>query len=294
MTTVPPLYLLKQESPKKRLLVYFFTRPNAEHYLRELALLLRVDPANLSRDLQRLIKEGIFRSRTQGNLKFFSLNRNYSLYEEMRSMITKTAPVGVVVPLKNPKANAYVIAGPNGAGKTTFAKTFLPEYLNCKVFVNADLIAGGIAPFAPGEAAIKAGKLLLDEIRSTAKRGVDFGFETTLSGRSHIHLFRELIRQGYALHLFFLWLPSVEISLKRIRERVARGGHNIPEPVARRRFHRGIENLFLRYNELLASWIIFDNSGTDPKIIAYRGKEKSVTVLEEESFLRIKKEAGVL
>ena len=184
-----------------------------------------------------------------------------------------------------------MIAGPNGAGKTTFAKTFLPE-LGCKIFVNADLIAGGIAPLAPEEAAIKAGKLLLNEIRSTAKKGVNFGFETTLSGRSHIHLFQELAQQGYAIHLFFLWLPSVEISLKRIGERVARGGHHIPEPVARRRFYRGIENLFLRYNEILSSWIIFDNSGNEPKTIAYRNEEKTVKVLEDEPFLKLKKMAG--
>ena len=285
MTTILPLYLLKQDSPKRRLLVYFFTRPQAEHYLRELALVLSVDPANLSRDLQKLEREGVFRSRIQGKLKYFSLNKSYPLYEEMRSIIEKTAPAGLSA--IKARANAYIIAGPNGAGKTTFAKTFLPEYLNCKLFVNADLIAGGIAPFAPAEAAIRAGKLLLDEIRSTAKRGVDFGFETTLSGKSHTHLFQELIQNGYALHLFFLWIPSVEISLKRIAERVARGGHHIPEPVARRRFRRGIQNLFHRYNDLLASWVIFDNSKPEPETIAYR--EKETVVLNRKAFSKIQK-----
>ena len=291
MTTIPPLYLLKQDSPKRRLLAYFFTRPVAEHYLRELALLLSIDPANLSRHLQRLEKDGIFCSRTQGKLKYFSLNKNYPFYAELKSMIAKAVPTGVVAP-KGPHANAYIIAGPNGAGKTTFAKTFLPDYLNCRIFVNADLIAGGIAPFAPKDAAIKAGKLLLEEIRSTAKRRVDFGFETTLSGRSHPHLFRDLIQSGYDLHLFFLWIPTVEISLKRIAERVARGGHDIPEPVARRRFHRGIENLFLRYNEFLSSWAIFDNSGPDPQTIAYREKDKDAVILEKEAYMKMQKMAG--
>ena len=293
MTTLPPLYLLKGDSLKKRLLVYFFTHPDAEHYLREIGLLINADPANLSRNLQRLEREGIFQSRSQGNLKHFSLNKKYSLYGEMRSIIEKTAPSGFVTP-KERCASAYVIAGPNGAGKTTFAKTFLPEYLDCKVFINADLIAGGIAPLAPDQAAIKAGKLLLSEIRGTAKRGVDFGFETTLSGRSHANLFRELAQAGYAIHLFFLWIPNVEISLKRIAERVRRGGHDIPEQAARRRFYRGIENLFKLYDSLVSSWIIFNNSGAEPETIAYRAETKEVTVVNQESFSKIKKVAGIL
>ncbi len=76
----------------------------------------------------------------------------------------------------------YIIAGPNGSGKTTFAKLFLPDYVNCPNFVNADLIAQGLAPFNPNAAAIKAGKLVLQQVYEYAKRGVDFAFETTLSG----------------------------------------------------------------------------------------------------------------
>jgi len=51
----------------------------------------------------------------------------------------------------------YIIAGPNGAGKTTFAREFLPNYAGCKNFVNADLIAQGMAPFSPETAAMRAG-----------------------------------------------------------------------------------------------------------------------------------------
>ena len=233
--------------------------------------------------------EGIFRSRNQGNLKYFSLNRDYPLYEEMRSMIEKTAPRELSS--RESTSSVYVIAGPNGAGKTTFAKTFLPRYLDCKVFVNADLIAGGLAPFAPEQVALKAGKLLLEEIKQTAKRGADFGFETTLSGKSYVRLFGDLIRSGYAIHLFFLWIPNVEISIKRIRERVRRGGHDIPEPVVRRRFYRGIENFFNVYQRFLSSWVIFDNSTPEPETIAYRSGQKQV-VISERSFAKIKSLAG--
>ena len=58
----------------------------------------------------------------------------------------------------------YIIAGPNGSGKTTFARLFLPGYVSCPNFVNADLIAQGLAPFEPRRAAIKSGKLVLEQI----------------------------------------------------------------------------------------------------------------------------------
>ena len=79
----------------------------------------------------------------------------------------------------------YIIAGPHGAGKTTFAREFLPNYADCNNFVNADLIAQGMAPFSPETAALRAGRAMLGEIRSFAQRRVSFAFETTLSGRSH-------------------------------------------------------------------------------------------------------------
>ena len=74
--------------------------------------------------------------------------------------------------------NVYIIAGPNGSGKTTFAVKFLPEYAKCPIFINADLIARGLSPFSPGAAAIKAGKLVLEQIRQFANQGLDFAFET--------------------------------------------------------------------------------------------------------------------
>jgi predicted ABC-type ATPase len=84
----------------------------------------------------------------------------------------------------------YIIAGPNGAGKTTFAREFLPNYADCRNFVNADLIAQGMAPFSPETAAIRAGRMMLGEIQALATRRESFAFETTLSGRSYMPLLR--------------------------------------------------------------------------------------------------------
>src|SRR4030095_491193 len=75
-----------------------------------------------------------------------------------------------------------IIAGPNGAGKTTFARQFLPNEADCPIFVNADLIAAGLSPFNPEGAAIRAGRLMLEEIKNHVHRGENFAFETTLSG----------------------------------------------------------------------------------------------------------------
>lgn len=165
-------------------------------------------------------------------------------------------------------ANVYIIAGPNGAGKTTFAREFLPNYADCRNFINADLIAEGIAPFSPRTAAVRAGRLMLEEISRSMKRVEDFGFETTLSGRSYLNLMRKLKKRGYGVHIFYLWVPTVELSLGRIRERVLSGGHDVPETVVRRRFERSIRNFLVNYRPLADSWTLYDNTGGVPQMIA--------------------------
>jgi predicted ABC-type ATPase len=138
--------------------------------------------------------------------------------------------------------NVCIIAGPNGAGKTTFARKFLPIFAVCKNFVNADLIAQGMSPFSPELAAIRAGKLMFGEIDYFSRRGVDFGFETTLSGLAHLKLIRNLKRDSYRINIFYLWVPSADVAVSRVRERVSGGGHNIPEEVVRRRYDRSLRN----------------------------------------------------
>ena len=117
--------------------------------------------------------------------------------------------------------------------------------------------------------AFRAGRLMLYEIEALAKRRLDFGFETTLSGRSHLALIRDLKKRGYAVHLFFLWVPIVDLALSRVRHRVLRGGHDVPASIVRRRFERSIRNFLLHYHRLANSWILFDNSGDVPDIIAF-------------------------
>ena len=186
--------------------------------------------------------------------------------------------------------NVYIVAGPNGAGKSTFARLFLPEYADCQEFVNADLIAAGLSPFNPGGLAIQAGRLMLERVEALARTGVDFGFETTLAGRGYTSLLRRLKDSGYRIHVFFLWLPSVEMALARVRDRVLAGGHAVPEDVVRRRFSRGLANLFKLYAPLLDSWLVFDNAQEQPRIVALCLASDRF-VLDSEVFGRIEREA---
>lgn len=96
-----------------------------------------------------------------------------------------------------------IIAGPNGAGKTTFARTFLPEEAQCPRFINADLIAAGLSPFAPEAAAIRAGRLMLTEIGECVDRRENFAFETTLAGRGYRRHIRRWRAMGYQVSLYF-------------------------------------------------------------------------------------------
>ena len=159
-----------------------------------------------------------------------------------------------------------IIAGPNGEGKTTFAREFLPTDAELPNFVNADLIAAGVSPFAPDLAAFKAGRIMLETIADYAKRGESFSFETTLSGLSYVQMIPLWRSSGYSVKLFFLSLPDVEMAIERVAIRVKQGGHHVPEDVIRRRFAHGIEN-FERYKLLVDDWQMYDNSGAPPVLL---------------------------
>jgi predicted ABC-type ATPase len=171
------------------------------------------------------------------------------------------------MPRRTTHPNCYIIAGPNGAGKTTFATEFLPLYANCRNFINADLIARGLSPFDPDAGMLRAGRTVLERIAEFTQARTEFAFETTLSGRSYVPLLRGVKKAGFRLHMFYLWIPSPELALLRIRDRVASGGHNVPERDVRRRFGRTLGNLFTLYRPLLDTLHFFDNSSDTPRLI---------------------------
>jgi predicted ABC-type ATPase len=166
-----------------------------------------------------------------------------------------------------------IVAGPNGAGKTTFAKRFLPKEAGFLEFVNADLIAQGLSPFAPGRAAIRAGRIMLERIAEHVRNRHSFAFETTLAGLNYARHIPRWRKMGYHVRLVFLSLPFADSAVARVRMRVAQGGHDVPEQIIRRRFDSGLRNFRNTYQTLVNAWDLYDNSASVPRLIA-SGKNK--------------------
>lgn len=160
-----------------------------------------------------------------------------------------------------------IIAGPNGAGKTTFAQEFLPQEAGCPIFINADLIAAGLAPFAPETAALRAGRLMLEEMRRHFVARESFAFETTLAGRSYAAMIDQWRMAGYRIKLIFLSLQNSDEAIARVAERVRQGGHDVPEDTIRRRFHAGLTNFQNLYAPKVDAWVLYDNTGSEPVVL---------------------------
>lgn len=171
-----------------------------------------------------------------------------------------------------PRPKIIVIAGPNGAGKTTFAREFLPHEAGCPVFVNADLIAAGLSPFAPERAALQAGRLTLEAIAQHVARRESFAFETTLSGKTYARKIAQWQQFGYRVELFFLSLPSADMAVQRVAERVRQGGHHILEATIRRRFEAGRRLLTEVYQPLVNQWVVYDSAGDEPVLMNWSEK----------------------
>ena len=180
--------------------------------------------------------------------------------------------------------NLYIISGCNGAGKTTASYTVLPDILDCREFVNADEIARGLSPFNAGSVAIEAGKLMLQRIEELLEKNVTFAIETTLATRSYVNLVKRAQQQGYRVNLLYFWLSSPELAMKRVAERVSKGGHDIPEEIIKRRYTAGINNLFKLFMPVVDYWAIFDNSQADRMKIASGRLDKPADIQNKELY----------
>lgn len=169
--------------------------------------------------------------------------------------------------MPSPERKVIIIAGPNGAGKTTFAREFLPNEAACPVFVNADLIAAGLSPFAPAAAAVQAGRLMLSELERHFAAGQSFAFETTLSGRAYLRHIVRWQQVGYRVELIFLRLNHADEAVARVAQRVKQGGHDIPEAVIRRRFAAGLHNFHAHYAPVVDAWALYNNAGETPELV---------------------------
>ena len=186
--------------------------------------------------------------------------------------------------------NLYIIAGCNGAGKTTASFTILPEILDCKEFVNADEIAKGLSPFQPEKVSFEAGRIMLHRITELFLQNENFAFETTLSTRSYKNRIIEAKENNYNVTLLFFWLKNSDLAKERVKTRVLEGGHNIPEDVIERRYHKGIKNLFELYLPIVDQALLFDNSEGTHNLIAVLSAGKEINIINQNKYNELKKQ----
>ncbi len=184
-----------------------------------------------------------------------------------------------------------MLAGPNGAGKTTAAMTVLPTYLGIFEFVNADEIARGLNPLNSEGQAVAAGKIMLQRMEQLIHEGKSFGFESTGAGISHTHTLQQCKAAGYEVKLAFLWLPSAEMAIKRVEQRVENGGHSIPPEVIRRRYRKGLHHLIRHHLPLADEAHIYDNSQGTCIEIAKKLKGRDLQIFDGALWQKILEEA---
>lgn len=185
------------------------------------------------------------------------------------------------------KPQVVIIAGPNGAGKSTLAPFLLRDTLDLREYVNADPIALGLSGFDPASVAFKAGRVMMNRLHDLAEQRKSFAFETTLATRSYAGWIEKLRCQGYNFQLIFLSLQNPELAVRRVRERVQAGGHDVDEAVVLRRYARGIRNFRAVYQPLADVWSVYDNSGSpEPVSIASGGRNRPLVVLHGDAWTR--------
>ncbi len=182
----------------------------------------------------------------------------------------------------------YIISGCNGSGKTTCTYSLLPEMLECKQYVNSDEFAKALSPFNPGAASLKAGRLMLLKVKYLMDRNETFSIETTLATRTLIKIATIAQNRGYSVVILYFWLSSPQMAIQRVRNRVAAGGHDIPEEVIKRRYYMGLDYLFNDYIPMCDHWILADNSDPPFKVIAQGSKGEEPIVRDPKTYEIIK------
>ncbi len=180
----------------------------------------------------------------------------------------------------------YIISGCNGSGKTTASYTILPDLLNCREFVNSDEFAKSFSPFDPSAASVTASRYMLMKINYLLEKRADFAIETTLATRSLIKIVCEAQGLGYEVTLYYFWLNSPDLAIQRVHDRVATGGHNIPDAVVRRRYVMGLQYFFETYLPVIDKWVLADNS-KPPFTVVAEGSKQLRYIKDNEKFNQI-------
>ena len=179
--------------------------------------------------------------------------------------------------MNEPAPVLYLIGGCNGAGKTTFARRLLPGE-GVDSFLNADEIARGLSPLKVELAALRAGRLLLTIAREYIAKKHSFGLESTLSGKTYVHLLEEAREAGYQIVVHYLMIPSADFAIQRVAQRVSKGGHHVPSNDVRRRFERISTNFVTLYLPLAHRWYVWDSAIENRRLLAQYDDTDMVTL----------------
>ena len=261
-----------------KLLQHWIKQPLKKFFVRELALILREDPGNVSRELAALRKAGLLSVEQTGNLKIYSLLKESALFQDVREMLSLTQP-----PEK--QKVVHFLAGPNGAGKSTLAQGLIKE--EGLPFVNADELAAALEADNIAGVRLTAGKLFFKTLNDMFRSGKSFVVETTLAGnywKRWIRLFKE---KGYFLRMSYIFVENADEAVFRIRTRVKKGGHSVPEEDIRRRFTRSKSNFWNAYKNEMDHWQLFLNNQNKLLPVA-GGSQGSLEIMNEDAFMLFK------
>ncbi len=184
-----------------------------------------------------------------------------------------------------------VIGGPNGAGKTTISRAVLADTLGITEFVNADAIAAGLSGFDPDRAAFAAGRVMLTRLHepAAARPPKSFSFESTLASRTFAPWLEALVARGWHVHVLYIWLRSPALAVRRVKARVRKGGHSIPEAVIRRRYARSAANFWGLYRPLAEKWQVYDNSTNSLSLVAAGARTDSPIIVRPHLYAKFRK-----
>jgi predicted ABC-type ATPase len=194
------------------------------------------------------------------------------------------------------RPHAVIVAGPNGAGKSTLAPRLLAQEFGIHIYVNADVIAQGLAGFDPASAAIRAGRIMHERVMELRAERASFAVESTISGLSLQRVVRDLDASGYSTLLVYLWLPDSDLAVERVANRVRLGGHDVPEADVRRRFHRSLANFESVYRRITHEWRVYHalRPLDDPelRLIARGVGEATSAIMDRDAWEQIQKQVG--